>query len=373
MISLFRKLGQVSGRFGLRLFLTASTSLLHLILIYSIKLAEDAGGLQFPMAPMYLIFLYFDIAFQATNDFRRRGTLSYNVVSVFFVLLPAIPMYAFLSSWEYVIRYPVAISGLIVAVGIARSFHSISALLFLYDKSFRAIAITQGLVLILQLALFALCLAGFISSQWQLILQFLSFGIPFLFIRPSMKFVIRFNEDFITVARVVVDFVRHQFVFIQFSNVISAFELANIMFVRSVLGPLVMVIASRRKALGDAVINGEIQNPKFLYSSLPIYGLALLMPLPLGLFGFDYDVAFAWTLTLIAQDYRANIIRLGLYTNELPPTSSALTSIISLALVILIFAFIEGFSIYLIVLPSIIDILNLKVFHAAAGVKKSSR
>lgn len=361
--SYLEKLKRAFHALSSRLFFAASTSVLHLMLIYSVKRAEEAGGLEFPLSPMYLVFLYLDLSFHSTYDFRRRSDLKYNFITQVLIFLPVVPLYAFLSSWDHVARYPVLIPGILLAICIARSFHSIAGLLYLYDKALRSIAITQASVLALQMIFFTMGLAGVISSELQIVLQFLSFGMPFLYLRPSMKWTIQFNLDFLIVVLVLIDFVRNQYVFIQFSNTISSTELANIMFVRSILGPLVLIIASRRKAIEDAVINGQIERPNFFLSSLPIYGLALLAPLPIAAIGFDLATALAWAVTLIIQDYRAHVVRIGLSTKELPPRFAALNSGISLGFVFLLFSFLNGFYIYFLALPAIVDLVTLMLIH----------
>lgn len=358
----------VSGR----LFFAASTSVLHILLIYSVKRAEDAGGLLFPLSPMYLVFLYLDVAFHSTNDFRHYSTVKYNFVTHVLIFLPVVPMYAFFSSWDHVARHPVLIPCILLAIGIARSFHSIAGLLFLYGKALRSIVINQGSILALQVLFFAMGLGGMISSEVQIVLQFLSFGIPFVVLRPPVKSTVCFNQDFLIVALVLIDFVRNQFVFIFFSNTISSVDLANIMFVRSILGPLVLIIASRRKAIEDAVINGQIARPNFLVASLPIYGLAMLAPLPMSAVGFDLPTALAWTVTLIIQDYRAHVVRIRLFTKELPPSFATLNSGISLGFVFLIFSFLQGFSIYFLALPAIVDLVTLVLIHTIFRKSKNA-
>lgn len=333
------------------------------MLIYSVKRAEDAGGLQFPLSPMYLIFLYLDSAFHSTNDFRRQSDVKYNFVTQALIFLPIVPLYAFLSSWDHIARHPVLIPGVLLAIGIARSFNSIAGLLFLYDKALRSIAITQSSVLALQILFFAMGFAGWISSEVQIILQFLSFGIPFLLLHPPMKWTARLNQDFLIVALVLIDFARNQFFFIHFSNTISSADLANIMFVRSILGPWVLIIASRRKAIEDAVINGQVARPNFLLKSLPIYGVAMLAPLAMAVVGFDLPTSLAWTVTVIIQDYRAHIVRIGLSIKELTPSLAALNSGVSLGFVFLLFSFLNGASIYFLALPAIVDLVTLMLIH----------
>ena len=373
MNSYLEKLKRALHALNGRLFFAASTSVLHMMLIYSVTRAEDAGGLEFPLSPMYLVFLYLDVVFHSTNDFRRRSDLKYNFITQVLIFLPVVPMYAFLSSWDHIVRHPVLIPGILLAICIARSFHSISGLLFLYDKALRSIAITQASVLALQIIFFTMGIAGVISSEVQIVLQFLSFGMPLLYLQPSMQWTIRLNLDFLVVALVFIDFVRNQFVFIHFSNTISAAELANIMFVRSILGPLVLIIASRRKAIEDAVINGQIERPKFLLPTLPIYGLALLAPLPIAAIGFDPATALAWAVSLIIQDYRAHLVRIRLSTKELSPSFAALNSGISLGFVFLLFSFLNGFYIYFLALPAIVDLVTLMLIHTVFRRIKNAR
>jgi hypothetical protein len=279
------------------------------------------------------------------------------------IFLPMVPMYAFFSSWDHIARHPVLIPGILIAIGIARSFHSIGGLLFIYGMALRSIAISQGSVLALNLLFFAIGVAGVVSSEVQIVLQFLSFGIPFLVQRPPLKWTVRFNQDFLAVALVLIDFVRNQFVFIHFSNAISPVDFANIMFVRSILGPLVVIIASRRKAIEDSVINGQIERSNFLLSSLPIYGVAMLAPLPMAAVGFDLPTALAWAVTLIIQDYRAHVVRIGLFTKQLPPRLAALNSGISLIIVFVLFSFLDSFSIYFLALPAIVDLITLMLIQ----------
>jgi hypothetical protein len=346
-----------------RLFFAASTSVLHMMLIYSVKRAEEAGGLQFPLSPMYLLFLYLDLAFHSTNDFRRHSDVKYNFFTQALIFLPLVPMYALLSSWAHVVLHPILIPGILLAIGIARSFHSITGLLFLYGKEIRSIAISQGSIFALQAAFFVMGLAGLISPELQIVMQILSFGMPFLLLRTPMKWTARINQDFLIVVLVLLDFARNQFVFIHFSNAISSAHLANIMFVRSILGPLVLIIASRRKAIEDSVINGQTERPDFFLSSLPIYGIAMLAPLPMAAIGFDFPTALAWAVTLIIQDYRAHVVRIGVFTKELSPSLAALNSGISLGFVFMLFSLLTGFSIYFLALPAIADLATLMLIR----------
>ncbi len=369
-ISIDRLIGKAistANRMGNRLLFAATTSALHLLVIVSVERAEDAGGLSFALAPIYLVFLFLDSAFQTTNDIRRQENLQFNVLTQALIFLPTLPLYWALASWEDVARNPFLLLGLFAAITLVRSFHSSMGLLYVYSKATSKVLVMQGIVLVLQLLFMLLGYFELVSGEVQVICQMLSFGAPFLLMRPPLPWSARGSKDSLILIFVLLDFTRNQIVFIVFSAAIASAALADIMLVRSVLGPAVLLIASRRKALEDAVINDRIEKPNFLRSSFPIYVLIMLLPLPMALLGFHWEISLVWCVTLLIQDYRAHLVRMGLALNELPASFPALTSGMSLVIVLALLTLTNGFSIAFICLPAIVDLLVLLAFTRLAN------
>ena len=353
---------------GSRLIWIASTALSHFLITLTIKTQGAPIVTNVSLPQFYLIFLFVDAFFQATNDIGSLKRLSFRLASLIIVVPVSSALYVSLSNWGSFLTNTVEVFLVSLLIVISRSTHAYVVGRFNYSKNTFAVFQVQLLVLVFVTSLFLLTYFSLLDNYTAVLLQFSAFGVVSFFFACPAKFETFRLVDIQLLAVVLLDFIKNQFVFISFSNQVEVVALAELLFVRALLSPVAMLFSVRRLSVEDKMIH-EAGAPHYLTPvTLMIYtAFVLSLPVFFELLGMSWSDVLVWLIVLVIQDARAHLIRVGYAFSRIQKRLPIIASLISLMMTWVIFDFFDDFQFWKILIPMAIDFIVLLIAYWMSG------
>jgi len=353
--------GRIFSRFGPRTIWAVSASAANFTIISTIARADRVAEVSFPLAPLYVAYLYFDAVFATANEIDGPKQLSLRPTFIFFTLMTGMAIYFALARTNVQLHGVPFLLSLIAICGIARASFSASVQKLLYQKaSARLFAIQIALVSALTSLFLLAMFASAEVARVLVFLQFLTVGVVSAISGWGMRLNKMRSTDFRILLLVLADQVKNQIVFIIFAHQVPPHDLAHYLFLRTLLAPAVLFISVRRKTMEDEAITNNERLNLFSSGTLLTYGALLsLLPASLSLFKLDFGQLLIWSAIIVIQDWRALFVRMGIFFHSIPKSGPAISSIVATMVSVVILLQLKNFSLNMLMIPVVVDVVIL--------------
>ena len=341
-------------------------SAINFVIVAGISAMPQESLVSLNLASLYIVFLFWDACFLTINDATGPSELKIGGGTVLGVGMLGIAAYSVISGdYKNLTLFPVAL-----AAAWAKSQHNLIVARYNYSQDGRRVTGIQASVLAATMVAIGMGLAtanALIFAVAAFVVAPLA-ALPLGGIARHQMFI---RRDFTLMPAIFLDFLKNQIVFVLFGKVIEPAALADILFARSILSPIALGMAVRRKGIEDEFLIRESGRPYLGKETLSMYAALVLVGFA-GLFVKGapmLTVAGAWVMVVVLQDFRAHFLRLSLFRRQLSSHIFAFSSLFTIGMFAAASLRIQEFAPWILLFPYLLEISILALIVQALKLR----